>query len=306
MYYKYRNADTRTENILIEKEIWLSKPEKLNDSFECNLTEFLDIEIERHINKIKKYQLMGFIHNASNCYTNKEPFYDLRGRAIKSLLNKIKKHKNNLEKQHKIANDFMINIGAIGFSNPTGQLKSAKNLFENLGVFSLTENPLNIQMWAHYANNQSGLALGFKPVPDSDLANPNFFQPVEYADILPDIELDKGLMNGLHYIKENNGTIKSVPFVQIKDSQIQKILFTKTTDWSHEKEWRYLRNKYGKYPFPGELKEVIFGIRCPQEVRNKFINLCLKNFSNEINFFEVIPDIKQKGQIMLNVILVKN
>lgn len=297
MYYKYRNADTRTENILIEKEIWLSKPDQLNDPFECNLTEFLDVEIKKHQDQIKLNQLQGFIFNTKFL---KMPFPNVERKHMKSIFKKIQKNKGNVEKQHRIVDSFLKEIGGVGFSNSNGQLEHTKQLFDNLGVFSLSETPLNQLMWAHYANSHSGLALGFKPVPESDLANPDYFQPVEYVEVLPDIDLNQGLMNGLNYIKDNTGAIKSIPFVQINDPQIQKILFTKTADWTYEKEWRYLRNRSGMHPFPGELKEIIFGMKCPQEVRKKFINLCLNNFSHEIIFFEVIADKNIKGQIMLN------
>ncbi|MEJ8827109.1 DUF2971 domain-containing protein [Variovorax humicola] len=40
----------------------------------------------------------------------------------------------------------------------------------NVGVLSLTEDPINELMWAHYANSHSGFAVGL------DMSN-EFFQP---------------------------------------------------------------------------------------------------------------------------------
>lgn len=109
---------------------------------------------------------------------------------------------------------------------------TADNIYEmfmrvtnrNVGVLSLTEDPLNELMWSHYACSHSGFAVGL------DATN-KFFQPkpgepkvcgelmnVIYTDTIPVVYVEAGTMD--------------IP---------KEIFFTKATAWSYEKEWRMIK-----------------------------------------------------------------
>ena len=93
--------------------------------------------------------------------------------------------------------------------------------FENhIGVLSLTENPHNLLMWAHYADSHQGFVIQF------DASHKFFYQrkskddqlrhlrPVSYSRDRPSLTLSQ--VNGLDYC------------------------LAKSMDWSYEKEWRLI------------------------------------------------------------------
>lgn len=115
-------------------------------------------------------------------------------------------------------------------------------------VLCFTEDPLNLLMWAHYAESHTGCAFGF----DSDLFVP-FREigltagPVIYDDKRPVLELPEQV--------NLKGTIKAI--------------FTKGTAWSYEREWRLAIKGDGtnkperEMSFdPNLLRVIIAGARC--------------------------------------------
>ncbi|GAA0426124.1 DUF2971 domain-containing protein [Cocleimonas flava] len=287
MYYKYRGISEWTENFLIKKEIWAAKPSSLNDPFECDIPAFTDAQLKGHIDKIKTNQLTGFVMAANQSHVSGESFFSIQGRSIKLLLNKIKKAKT-LDKKYKVANNFYHSIGHNGFSDPKGQTNSLFKFLDKVGIFSLSEDPLNMLMWSHYGEDHKGLAYGFDANEGSDLSNEEYFQPVKYSDQALKVDLSKGLKNALDYYIDEYGQTKLKNRIEINDSQIQSVLFTKTNDWRYEKEWRYMREKFGTYPLPGKLSRIVFGLKCiPKDIeRYKF--LCKKHIDNKVVFYQVV------------------
>lgn len=286
MYYKYRDISDRTEEIIINKKVWLAKPNTLNDPFECVIPKFTKEQLQKHEEEIMGNQLAGFIWQASTDLRNGKMFFNLKGKEIKHLLKRIKNAKN-IQRKYRIANEFIKEIGAPGFSSPKGQVESLNSLLDNVGIFSLSENPLSKLMWSHYSSNHEGLAFGFAANKGSDLDNEEYFQPIDYSDEPLNLDLSVGLMNGIAYYQDELGQIKSKGYVQIKDQQVQKILFTKTKDWAYEKEWRYMRQEFGSYDLPGNLTRIIFGLKCNSENIQRYINLCKENFEHSIEFLQV-------------------
>ncbi|MDF1822524.1 MAG: DUF2971 domain-containing protein [Alcanivoracaceae bacterium] len=95
---------------------------------------------------------------------------------------------------------------------------------KNVGVFSLTETNNNELMWAHYADSHRGYAVAFDTETDFFFRRENDpkicgeMANVIYSDTPPTVYLDPGKMN--------------IP---------KELFFTKTTQWSYEKEWRMIR-----------------------------------------------------------------
>jgi hypothetical protein len=89
------------------------------------------------------------------------------------------------------------------------------------GILSLTEDPLNVLMWSHYANNHQGFVVGFNSehpfFPRSDKPYiVNSLNKVEYAEKRPVSTLEK--------------------------FSLKNMFFTKSMPWSYEKEWRMFKN----------------------------------------------------------------
>ena len=87
--YKYRNVGENTEKIFTNKMIWLSKPEKLNDPFECSIANFTDRAKKKMIQKYKVIQVCNFAVFGAKFLHEGRVYYGLRGRALNSFLKRL-------------------------------------------------------------------------------------------------------------------------------------------------------------------------------------------------------------------------
>lgn len=212
---------------------------------------------------------------------NQSTFYGLNSKQTKHLLNRIKFAKG-FDKKYRIISDFHRSIGSTGFSAPDGYIKSLSTQLSELGVFSLSEDPANILMWSHYGESHRGIALGFNPVEGSDLENPNMCRRVIYSSELSEFSFTDGFSASMTYYADR----KPEPEISFRDTQVQRAIFTKTTDWEYEKEWRYIRSTEGAYDLPAPIAEVIFGAKCPAETREKYREIVLSTLGDGIKFRE--------------------
>ncbi len=97
------------------------------------------------------------------------------------------------------------------------------NIATNLLVLSLTEDPCNSVMWAHYAANWSGFVIGMNT-----------------ADAFFRIN-DEGVRQ-IHKIEYFDGMLAE----PMEDSR--RAFISKSTNWSYEKEWRsYIKNEEAEF-----------------------------------------------------------
>jgi hypothetical protein len=102
-----------------------------------------------------------------------------------------------------------------------------QSLNETTGVFSVTEDPLNLLMWAHYGAQHWGVAVGLDP-------QHAFFNRV-------------GTLRRVDYrpqrvaVSFNGGLIRVAGHV-LKDGAPPPVetLLRKSPDWAYEREWRLL------------------------------------------------------------------
>lgn len=288
--YKYRALGERTNEIIQKGKIWLAKPESLNDPNECRFEAPEPAQVRKVAEETKTHQLSGFITSAHTAHTSGENFFTLRGRSINRLLSRIKKA-SNLDAKYKIANNFLRDVGATGFSDPYDQPNSIDKTMKKVGIFSLSEDPLNMLMWSHYGNSHQGLAIGFSTSEGSRLADPKCCQAVRYQDGAKTFNFSGGRLTGVAYYRSDDGTLRAEGYVQIEDEQIQNVLFTKTEAWAYEREWRYFEPQFGEYDHPGKIIEVIFGLRMSLEQQREFASLCREHIPNEVQFRKVVrPD----------------
>ena len=99
-----------------------------------------------------------------------------------------------------------------------------KEVYNHVGILSLSETPDNLLMWAHYAEGYTGFALMLDGSHD-------FFKGDN-----PSPEIAKGFAKPepVQYRSER-------PRTPIEDPPLE-ILLIKSSDWKHEKEWRYLKH----------------------------------------------------------------
>jgi hypothetical protein len=148
------------------------------------------------------------------------------------------------------------------------KLEKAPNLSEilnnEIGICSLSRNPLNLLMWAHYASSHTGFVVEFSI-------------PTEQISSLDDaINCTRTCLVPFSVIYE-----KEKPIVTSRGSY-DKYFLTKGKDWEYEQEERVIDHdrKAGIHPYDRKriLKSVIAGMRMSD---NNFA--VLKNTVDEVN-----------------------
>ena len=265
------------KSICIDGKIKFSPATQLNDKLEMKTKVDQLIDFKKFVNPtdtISKEILEKELMKA----------YDTYGLQDKIELNQFKEFYKNFSVQHSddIAN-FLNNITNI-ISSPALNLYQTYN-FENLGVLSLTTKLDSSPMWAHYANNHTGVAIEF------DLNNAYFYDSNPQSQLSEVLYKDKlhsfsNLMDSIHY---NNDLVQDICF------------FQKTIDWQYESEWRIVKNinKLEKREFANSyiyldtiptnlIKSVIFGIDSEISFKKDCIELLKNNeVSRNIKFYNI-------------------
>lgn len=124
-------------------------------------------------------------------------------------------------------------------------------------VLCLTTTPDNSLMWTHYAEAHKGVVLRFRNIPELD--SPYVMaKPVQYVQEMP------VLMNEDFISDMMSGRVSLSP-----PSILDRMVYTKSSEWAYENEWRIYsgagRNPDAPYedcPFGArELDAIIFGCR---------------------------------------------
>lgn len=122
---------------------------------------------------------------------------------------------------------------------------------DSCGIFSLSFNPLNELIWAHYGGSHRGFCIGY------DLERLTSFEPtqfncirVSYGDREPSIQVGDLLSE------------------QSNVKLLQKILGTKSSPWKYEQEVRIVTTPSGLHEHDFRaVEEVYFGLRCSNDTR---------------------------------------
>jgi hypothetical protein len=94
-------------------------------------------------------------------------------------------------------------------------------VLNTLGIFSLSETPSDVLMWAHYATNHSGFVL------ELDGKHPWFWMQRPDGD-------DCGNLRKVSYFDQ-----PSSPY--LADLKAHEVFYTKGKKWDYEREWRIIR-----------------------------------------------------------------
>ncbi|UOK42136.1 MULTISPECIES: DUF2971 domain-containing protein [Flavobacterium] len=283
MLYKYRGNSEYTDKIFTDQNVWLSNAKGLNDPFECTIQEIAKEYINEQVKIMKEAHLMGFAHSAR---LKPDPTTNAVARKIRKA--------SSLDEKHKIMQDAYLKYSGVRITNPIDTFRNFDKQIQNVGIFSLTEDPLNELMWAHYGENSYGIAIGFSKSEGTILDNEEKCIKVEYSDELPKFDSNGFILETSLY---PNGTNKQQ--IAFHDPTFRKAISTKSKSWTYEKEWRYIEPNPGTYPLPSQITEVIFGLRAQEETKQKYYSL-VQNLPNaeEIKFFKV-EKIKNSNKLEL-------
>lgn len=159
-----------------------------------------------------------------------------------------------------------------------GQFTSIEDLvshrvdhFNQSGILCLSRPNCSILMWSHYAENHSGICLGF----DFEMLAKSFQQDCIKGpnEVLYDVaKLGERAEVDIRHNKEINGMNAIEFYVD------HSLALLKHKDWKYEQEFRFFSKRPGSFQFsPLALKEVIFGIRTSERDKSRIKGIIESN-----------------------------
>ncbi|MBW2674305.1 MAG: DUF2971 domain-containing protein [Deltaproteobacteria bacterium] len=158
--YKYYPYNSNSLSVLIDEQVWFSKPSSLNDPFD------LDIDLKNHMNS------GNFVY------------------AIEDLKNQpgiSHERKRKLEQIQKLEITSPDPI-ARGEAMEVIRNKLCEDL-QNSGMFCMSELNDNILMWSHYTNNHKGFCVEFVRSSQNQLGDIERTNPAVYTCHYPIVDL---------------------------------------------------------------------------------------------------------------------
>jgi len=222
--YKYRDfANDLNWKTLFEFELYLSAPSQLNDPFEGEIPFIYDPK-DLTPDKIflKQYAMAQSLHPDWNsekiqhfCYTNRDMIFE----------------RTNIEQGNKQKNEF---------------------IEKNMGILSLTSDPLNYLMWSYYSKSHAGYCIGFDTFMLFESLDGAVLSRVSYTEAIPMMKLNEEI----HIFH-------------------QKQLSTKGKFWEHENEYRFVKgyptNRILKYD-PKIIRKIYLGCKMSSENKSSIIS----------------------------------
>ncbi|MAW82534.1 MAG: hypothetical protein CMI63_20050 [Parvularcula sp.] len=277
--YKYRDDSPYTESMLLEKRVWLSTAQGLNDPLECQIGEIPKEWQEKTIHSMECAQIMG----ALTQFPGRQPttLFSLTPRQTRHWRNKVKRmpHPRQMRAVRALYADHGVEL-----SRPEEIFVKLRRQLQTVGIFSLSEAPDSELMWSHYANGHRGLVFGFQRNNSNQLGNSVHTMRVTYADEKP--TLTAGFKQEVSLITSHGAGIKAEARLAFDDPVFRASISTKTLTWNYEREWRYVESGGGLQPYPGPIVEIIFGYKMPQS-RRDYYRALLKNSGLSPKEFEM-------------------
>ncbi|MGI4826768.1 MAG: tetratricopeptide repeat protein [Janthinobacterium lividum] len=273
--YKYRQCSRTTDQIFKDQTVWLATPESLNDPCECSMHELAPDWVESRVHEMKAAQMSGTVmFSRSNPGLLKE---------IKQVLPPI----TDFDEKYKAFR--LIYKRELGgrLSDPDEMFSQLQSQLAKVGVFSLASSPDNPLMWSHYAFQHEGICLGFEVRDLTPSSDSKRFLQVRYSDVIPKMS-GQGFTQEVKSYLDDDGGFRNESTISFTDEAVRTAISTKATCWSYEGEWRYVEPLGGRtYPFPGPLVEMTFGLRCPREKRDHYIDLASKCLAEDVRLYEM-------------------
>lgn len=243
-------------NTIEKDQLWISSPSKFNDLDDCKLRGlYSSVDDANNYQRILK--ALDSLYNESNRYPLSDRFYQ----SIKDFIQAAVTDKTNFEIRLK---------SALRESGSTASIRNLirKNVLVSCFFEGDTQNSL---MWAHYANNHKGFCIEYE-LEESD---PEIFDfnRVNYVSSLPEIYATELLFN---------------PY-----ETVARIIYSKSIEWSYEKEWRYVE-LYAEHE-----ADFVEGknIRLPDNLKPTRIITGSRINNNEKNLIEKLRAVAQKLEL---------
>lgn len=287
MFYKYRNDSQYTELIFTTGKVHLSTANALNDPFECSLQEIGKDWIAEQTKQMKSAGVSGFVMGAHRAIESGAPFFGLSPSETKDLLEKFSKE-NSLESSYEFFKKTMIKLNGHPPSDCDNFFSNIDQQLNEVGIFSLSTSSLIQLLWAHYTEDHKGICVGFSPTEGGKLNDPEHCLEVSYTDSIPKMA-EEGFKSQMSFSMAESGNLYASSYqLSFSDDTLRSAISSKPTCWSYEKEWRYVEPVGGEFSWPGRLCEIVFGLKCPEDRRQYYIELAERNVPNEVFLFEIV------------------
>jgi Protein of unknown function (DUF2971) len=267
--YKYLDF-SGTVRTLHGRAVKFSRPRDFNDPFDINLEEVFGAKYEDYHEGLKEAQF-EFICSEID-------YSKLRDNANKAkiiLLNRTLRAMTDEQRKHCKQEHEKLPIEELFPRERTKQLQeemieTLNKDFDAYGVFCAAQRCDDLLMWAHYAQKHTGAVLEFSPKEDS------MFQASRLVNYLPERPLL--YRTPQDFIRRSN----IMPEEEATSEMIHSVLFTKSPEWSYEREYRLAIPKLledHKTPFetlrfaPEELTTVYLGCRMATNQRTQVVVL---------------------------------
>jgi hypothetical protein len=248
----------------------MAKPNSFNDPFDCKPAILRRPDTERFV---RIGQVAQFAAMLEDSLARRGHAFGLSRNEQKRIM-RILKSKVPFEAKRneyeKVRSNAPIRWEGL---SPDSLLTQLQDELNEVGVFCLSARPDHMLMWAHYADQHTGFCLGFEPSPGTPLANRKYSKPVRYVDEYPQVDFDKMRIRRTLSSIPGELELESKTTIDWDDENLQNVLYCKSKQWEYEQEWRYVKRGGGcETPYPGLLRTVIFGLKCPnmrqQQIRD--------------------------------------
>lgn len=283
--YKYTTSETASIVLETGKLRWQS-PCQFNDVHELQRMPVLSPSFEEG-RSIYAQSLVDII------YISKVNDFLKYSQWSQDLLSQIAKLKNNnvsaQEALEKIQPSIPKSEKALG---EILRISTENNNDGSLRCFCLTESKNNGLMWGHYGESYAGCVFGFRHI--EKLSTP--FHAAEKVEYYPEAPVIGSALDFLLY----------GPTKELNKATRLSIYYSKSLDWSYEKEWRVIvkrphdQKKYSDFKFyPEELESITIGPRMDASRKANILNLINSRYSN-CEIYQIVNNDGVSHRVLMN------
>ena len=252
LYFKYMPLD-RWKDVLGRGRIRFTPPGAFNDPFEMPSLKIKEVEAEKlsflASNMMQTTEMLDALsHGTFSAATFTPPYLyrAARNREARASLTEAEKR----ERVRKL-DEATEHLGRIDFT---------------YGILSLTAKSDNLLLWAHYADEHRGIAIGID------------------ASVLERRYLDSG--RDKYQMARNVTYSHTRPRIPVEKTILAEHFYVKSPEWEYEHEYRIVRHLKDRteelplQPFaihlyelpPDAVREVVFGSRVTEQRRKEVID----------------------------------
>ena len=263
--YKYRTFSNLTVQMLVSDRLFFADPAKFNDPLDARPILRSDLkvcELEELLRNLIAARVIAEMEDAA--------------RSLKIKTGTAKEHieKCSLREAEKIIRKIVYRSQERPKHRERDQIRMLKSeILEELlkmysdGVFCLAEKSDCPLMWSHYGDQHKGICLGYS---------------------VPEAAISK--VSKVAYDKNRVVAARDIALMMAGDDDAKQrvdhaVRFWKAFEWKYEKEWRVVGAR-GLVDNILELDEIIFGLRCEDEVKFSVIQ-AMKGRSRKVEFSEI-------------------